>query len=721
MIPECTSHQDCERFRRRRPAPYRTYTGSSAAAPQSHRLDAHDKRKYVVVVDAGSSGSRLMVYSWRNVGWDRHVRQVKGLPLDVLPRIEGGNGLHSGEPWQVKVEPGFSSFAGRTHEIRAYVDKLLAHAWQVVPPSALPHTPVYILATAGMRLLRPEDRQAILLETCRILREQPFHFGPDLNDYAGADTDTACGGHVRVISGEEEGLLGWMSVNYLMHDFGPHATTLGFLDMGGASTQIAFEPSVSTDSVRGLYNVTLRRLDSSVESHHVFVTTFLGFGTNAARTRYLYALSERLGGQMALPDPCLPKGLQLPTEDGRGTVYGTGSFRQCREGQLMLLDKQAACAQPPCPFHGVHVPLVDFHEKPFVGISEYWYSSDDVFRLGGPYDHDKFDAVATDFCASEWPTLESNLQKGVYPHQITLGRLQMQCFKAAWMSTILHEGFDFSRGPNSTAFQSLNDMRGLSVSWTLGKALLEASKDISTLEPLSTPASPVPSWVKWGFFVVVCVSLVLLWRKMRGKSVWMPVSSQDRDQDCGEEHGMVVTIPSALDEQGDKGTNVGLGRLSRTSSLTSIPSRRGSLSPTSVPSSRSSSAVRIVPRHFEAERSEQLANAGLPTLSPSASMLLMQADRPHSAVPKASVSPSPYFSSRSSERVRTYVRSTPPPPSISPRTPTLEEQKRLDEYVMSSSITLGRARSPAPAAGTPLASPGLVGTRDFRERVSPSL
>ena len=163
----------------------------SAATTPSHEWYHH--RRYVVVVDAGSSGSRLMVYSWRNAAWERDMRMAQGEPLNVLPHLERGSGPSVSAPWQVKIEPGFSSFAGRTQDIRGYVNQLLTHVRSVVPPNALPQTPIYIMATAGMRMLKPEVRQAILLETCRVIREQPFYFDPDVQDYAGADTDTACG------------------------------------------------------------------------------------------------------------------------------------------------------------------------------------------------------------------------------------------------------------------------------------------------------------------------------------------------------------------------------------------------------------------------------------------------------------------------------------------------------------------------------------------------
>lgn len=634
----------------------------SAAMTPSH--DWYHERRYVVVVDAGSSGSRLMVYSWRSAAWERDMRMARGEPLNVLPHLERGSGPTVSAPWQVKIEPGFSSFAGRTQDIRGYMDQLLTYVRSVVPPDALPHTPIYIMATAGMRMLKPEVRQAILLETCRVIREQPFYFASDLQDYAGADTDTACGGHVRVITGEEEGMLGWLAVNYLMHEFGPQASTVGFLDMGGASSQIAFVPDSHYENQRDLFHVTLHRLDASVDMHNVFVTTFLGYGTNAARTRYLYALAERLGAPMTLPDPCLPKGLRIPMENGASTVHGTGSYADCLAEQQLLLDRQAKCSQLPCPFHGVHVPPIDFHKKPFVGVSEYWYSTDDVFRMGGVYDHDQFHRMASDFCASDWSALESKWNAHEYPEQVTSSRLQMQCFKSAWMSTILHEGFQLPRASNLTTFQSLNSLHGLSVSWTLGKALLEASRDVSTLKPVPAAPSAPFSWVLW---IGVGLALFFVYRKLYRRTNWLPL----RDRDPTEAHDLTVTIPTNDD-----------------GAVASPPSRRPS-------------AVRIVPRHLACERPEQLANAGFPSISKAGAPTLMtQLDASTAVVP-------------------TGVSRTSSPSSFAPRTPTYNpEAASSDAYVMSTSVALGRARSPMPPASPAIPSPSMTPLK--HARASPS-
>ena len=384
----------------------------------------------------------------------------------------------------------------------------------------------------------------MLSRTCSFIgKHTPFHVG---------NSPKECEEHVQVISGEQEGLLGWIAINYLMDGFhfkdlsssmtlsegeakgkevakAKQKSTFGFLDMGGASTQIAFEPSQKAlASSQGqlaeddLTSVHLRTLDGSDVSSDVFVTTFLGFGTNKARERYVDQLflnstsehEQPIAPAGALSDPCLPTGLvlsaspsQAATDDSASStsatsVVGTGSFGTCLASLKPLLQKEASCARPPCLFYGVHVPPIDFDVNHFIGVSEYWYSAHDVFGLGGVYDYVDFQQAAAKFCSRNWTSLKSEFEGGKYAENVDEGRLRMQCFKSAWMTTVLHEGIGIPRiidskgkgdgedhadsaqdkADDKNLFQSVNDVNGLSVSWTLGKAVLEASRGIPSMQ-----------------------------------------------------------------------------------------------------------------------------------------------------------------------------------------------------------------------------------------------
>ncbi|KAJ1964354.1 Golgi apyrase, partial [Dispira parvispora] len=448
--------------------------------------------------------------------------------LHGLPVIEKGdqNGLH----WQFKESPGLSSYAGKPHRLTEHLRPLLATAHAVVPTSKVPHTPVYLYATAGLRLLPPMQQALLLDKSCQYFR-QHSEFSIE-----------SCSNHFQVISGAAEGIYGWMAINYLLggftksgeHRFYPESATssvkhtYGFLDMGGASTQIAFEPTNQTHP-QDLTTLTLRHLDGYAQIYRVFTTTFLGFGSNQARKRYVEALltdhgllgdnasdQPRTALSSAVPDPCLPVGLTLTEEypgPGRWStprtaqLQGTGNFQACAQRAVRLLNKALPCTLNPCLFNGVHTPPIDFAHSQFVGISEYWYSSQDVFHLGGVWDFQAFEKKATEYCQTSWQDLEQELSSH---HRVD--RLQLQCFKAAWLATVLHDGFGVPRTPFSAPvasasaiasvssgetlnvtdqlqhlaedaqahklhvpFQSVNDVSGFEISWTLGVALLRAT------------------------------------------------------------------------------------------------------------------------------------------------------------------------------------------------------------------------------------------------------
>ena len=418
-----------------------------------------------------------------------------------------------------------------------------------------PETPLFLLATAGMRLLTPSQQAHVLKETCTFLK---FHSNFKIDDPSEAGP---CGTSVRIITGEEEGLFGWIAVNYLMDGFAgsdDQRTTYGFLDMGGASTQIAFEPSkAEQDKSDNLMTVRLRLLSGKEIHHQVFVTTWLGYGTNQARERYVGLMVDEYEATRPPPsanhiiyDPCLPKDLELveqpvhtsptsPHAQSLHTLIGTGSFEQCLRRTSPLLNKNAPCPDGPCLFNGVHVPPIDFSAAHFIGVSEYWYSSEHIFNLGGPYDVVQYERAASQFCGRTWDDIVRQhdrsrkqghlggdgevekdgqiVQTGIWGDRVEIPRLQMQCFKAAWVVNVLHEGIGLPRivdpGGNSTtsgtkvaeqadskglgrpAFQSMDSVGDIAISWTLGKMVIEASKEVPALpsaRPIVDPLDDVP-------------------------------------------------------------------------------------------------------------------------------------------------------------------------------------------------------------------------------------
>src|SRR5699024_9640605 len=111
--------------------------------------------QYAVIIDAGSSGSRVYIYVWPPHSGD--TRQL--LKIRLLHDQLGKDVYHS-------ITPGLSSCATHPENASEYISPLLQFAAENIPKVKHKETPLYILATAGMRLL-PKMEQDLILDDLR--------------------------------------------------------------------------------------------------------------------------------------------------------------------------------------------------------------------------------------------------------------------------------------------------------------------------------------------------------------------------------------------------------------------------------------------------------------------------------------------------------------------------------------------------------------------------
>ncbi|EKD53805.1 MAG: GDA1/CD39 family protein [uncultured bacterium] len=196
---------------------------------------------YAVFIDAGSSGSRIHVFQYQ--------------PSTDLPVLN--------DVFSENVKPGLSSFADHPNDAGVSLKKLLDDASQFLQKQGVDvhAAPINVLATAGMRLL-PEDKQAAIYANVR--------------NYIQTNTVFPIS-HIETISGKMEGLYGWLDINYLSGNFAEQKSTVGSIDMGGASTQIAFE---TDDQSRPDDEISV---NINHQQHNVFSKSFLGLGEDQAR------------------------------------------------------------------------------------------------------------------------------------------------------------------------------------------------------------------------------------------------------------------------------------------------------------------------------------------------------------------------------------------------------------------------------------------------------
>ncbi|XP_007907283.1 ectonucleoside triphosphate diphosphohydrolase 4 isoform X2 [Callorhinchus milii] len=444
---------------------------------------------YGVIVDCGSSGSRVFVYFW-----PRH----NGKPHDLLDikQMKDSNR----KPVVKKIKPGISTLAFSPEKASDYLRPLLSFAASYVPTPKHKETPLYILCTAGMRLLPDSQQQAILRN---LYTDVPLEF-----DFLFSDS------HAEVISGKQEGVYAWIGINFVLGRFDHiededalmavtvssnpkqepvvRKQTVGILDMGGASVQIAYEVTApvtftSQEQEEAAKNV-LAEFNLGCDSQHtqhvylVYVATFLGFGGNYARQHYedlifnqtistnrLTGKRTGLSAEAPIPDPCLSiESVDTIEKEGRLMhLRGTGEFDVCRALVRPFLNKGNETGGE--ALNGMYLSPVDFQRSEFYGFSEFYYCTEDVLRMGGQYHSTRYLRAAKDYCATKWTTLKERFELGLFSSHADLHRLKYQCFKSAWMHQVLHGGFNFPA--NYSNLRTAQLVYDKEVQWTLGAIL----------------------------------------------------------------------------------------------------------------------------------------------------------------------------------------------------------------------------------------------------------
>jgi hypothetical protein len=305
------------------------------------------------------------------------------------------------------------------------LESLVKAAQRLVPSEDWPTTPVYLLATAGMRLLSRNKRTRILSTIEDHLRKEgSFSYQKPI-----------------VLSGAYEGLYSWLAVNYLDDRFDPGTEREGMLEMGGASTQIAFL-APADEAVPFIERVLRGR------RYRIYTRSYLYMGENQAR-------------RLAATANCYPVGFPL----GWAEEEGRGDFNRCVQEikeRFTALCESLECDGPHCIFerHPVQAP-----QGNYFAVSGFFYLYD---FLASEIDEKVLATYLEDgsaFCRQDWEAIKS--QYAAIPSQIRY--LKNYCFASAYYYALLSSGFGFDG--SSQHVRTVDAIDAVEVSWTLGAAL----------------------------------------------------------------------------------------------------------------------------------------------------------------------------------------------------------------------------------------------------------
>ncbi|EHK41835.1 uncharacterized protein TrAtP1_011482 [Trichoderma atroviride] len=417
--------------------------------------------QYVLMIDAGSTGSRIHVYKFNNCG-----------PIPELEKEEF--------KMTEKSVGGLSAFKNDPVGAAKSLDVLMAVAMEHVPDALKKCSPVAVKATAGLRLIGKELADAILVEVRRHL-EQDYPFPVVSAEQNG----------IAIMDGSDEGVYAWITTNYLLGKIGgpDKSETAAVFDLGGGSTQIVFEPTFKGAPDGGMPEKLAPgdhkyELDFGGHKFDLYQHSHLGYGLMSARKALHSFLIDDLAKSKKddetwknspIVHPCIAPGTtkQIDVEVNGGeaqTFNFTGPSSpapaQCRNLAEKILKKEADCKLAPCSFNGVHQPILSkTFAKEDVYIFSYFY--DRTKPLGMPDSftlremHDLTDKV----CAGKdsWDVFSS------VPGALEeLADRPEHCLDLNFMMALLHTGYEM---PIDREVKIAKKIKGNELGWCLGASL----------------------------------------------------------------------------------------------------------------------------------------------------------------------------------------------------------------------------------------------------------
>lgn len=448
-----------------------TASDPSAATDKCTTSYSKDKPliQYALMIDAGSTGSRIHVYKFNNCGPTPELEAEEFVQTEKRP---GGSGL--------SAYPDDPEAAARS------LDVLMETALKTVPPSYQRCSPVAVKATAGLRKLGDVKSEKILKAVRKHL-EEDFPFPVISEEHHG----------VEVMDGKDEAIYAWITANYLLGKIGgpDKNPTAAVLDLGGGSTQIVFQPTFK-DSAEGGMPKTLAEgdhkydLDFGGRHFTLYQHSYLGYGLMEARNSLHASILNGLYEEhktsddatsflkSPIPNPCIAPGMskEVKVELGEGNPLGAmvtvnmtgpsqGAPAQCRGLAEKILHKDEECSIAPCSFKGVHQPSFEqTFAREDVYLLSYFY--DRIFPLGMPesFTLGELRDLATKVCNGKqaWDVFASI--------QGAMEELERpdQCLDLNFMLALLHTGYEM---PIDREVKIAKKIKGNELGWCLGASL----------------------------------------------------------------------------------------------------------------------------------------------------------------------------------------------------------------------------------------------------------
>ncbi|XP_074576027.1 putative apyrase 1 [Curcuma longa] len=401
-------------------------------------------KSYAVIFDAGSSGSRVHVYCFD----------------------ENLNLMHIGDELELFVQrkPGLSAYAEDPQQAADSLVQLLEKAESVVPKELRHETPVRVGATAGLRNLGTETSEQILQAVRELLQHKSsLKFQPDW---------------VTVLDGIQEGAFQWVTINYLLGRLGKsYASTVGVVDLGGGSVQMAYAISEGDDEkapkVLDGEDSYVQKLFLKGTQYYLYVHSYLHYGLLAARAEILKVTDEG--------NNCILGGYHGSYKYGDKTYKASASssgasFSKCRDDAIKALrNNEPACTHMKCTFGGIWNGGGGDGQKNLFVASFFFDRAAEV----GFIDRDKpiSNVKPADFEEAATRACQLNIEdaKAAFP-LVQADNLPYLCMDLAYQYALLVDGFAIDPQQDITLVKQVPyGDASVEAAWPLGSAIEVAS------------------------------------------------------------------------------------------------------------------------------------------------------------------------------------------------------------------------------------------------------